>query len=100
MLRQLPGTARLLCGLFLLPIAPCLPPRAMAQIDFSANIVNLRHPETPYQTKIYSTKGKLRFEGHNRQGAIGSIMLVDLTTRRSIVLRPQRHMYVEQEHAQ
>lgn len=73
---------------------------AQAQADFSADIVNLRHSDNPFQTKIYSTRGKLRFEGRDQQGRSGSIMIVNLATRRSIVLLPQQRMYLEQARPQ
>jgi hypothetical protein len=72
----------------------------VAQTDFSADIVNLKHPDNPFQTKIYSAKNKLRFEGRDTQGRTGSIMIVDLATRHSIVLMPQQQMYVEESKAQ
>lgn len=67
---------------------------ASAQADFSADVTN-NLTDTTFHTKIFSTNGRLRFQGANKDGRVNSIMLVNLTNRTSIVLMPQQHQYVE-----
>jgi hypothetical protein len=68
--------------------------QASAQANFSAEIKN-NLTDSNFHTKIFSTTGKLRFEGADRNGRPNSIMLVNLMNRTSIVLMPQQHQYVE-----
>jgi hypothetical protein len=66
---------------------------AVAQSDFSADIVNPK-PVNTFHTKIFVTKNKLRFQQENN-GHTTSIMLVDLAALTSVVLIPQQHMYIK-----
>jgi hypothetical protein len=72
---------------------------AFAQVDFSADIVS-PNATNPFQTKIFATKGKLRFQQQDRSGNPSSIMLVDLAALTSVVLIPQQHMYVKESKPQ
>jgi len=72
---------------------------AVAQADFSADIVNAKAP-SPFPTKIFATKGKLRFQQQDRNGKPSSIMLVDLNALTSVVLIPQQHLYVTESKPQ
>lgn len=72
---------------------------ASAQADFSADIVNPKAP-APFQTKLFATKGKLRFQQQDRGGHPSSIMLVDLAALTSVVLMPQQNLYVKQSRPQ
>jgi hypothetical protein len=72
---------------------------AAAQADFSADIVNAKAP-SPFPTKIFATKGKLRFQQQDRSGNPTSIMLVDLKALTSVVLIPQQHLYVKESKPQ
>jgi hypothetical protein len=72
---------------------------AAAQADFSADIVNAKSP-SPFPTKIFATKGKLRFQQQDRNGNPSSIMLVDLNALTSVVLIPQQHLYVKESKPQ
>jgi hypothetical protein len=72
---------------------------AVAQEDFSADIGNLKIP-SPFPTKIFVTKGRLRFQQQDRNGQPSSIMLVDLKALTSVVLIPQQHLYVKQSQPQ
>ena len=67
---------------------------ASSQSTFSAEIKNSLTDNT-FHTKIFSTTGRLRFEGMDKQGRPNSIMLVNLANRTSVVLMPQQHQYVE-----
>lgn len=73
---------------------------AFAQVDFSADIVNLSAASNTFHTRIFSTKDKLRFQGEDKSGRTNSIMIVNLASRTSIVLMPQQHQYVENKRAQ
>lgn len=72
---------------------------AVAQADFSADLVNLSASNT-FPTKIFTTQNKLRFQGQDRVGRTNSIMIVDLAAGTSIVLMPQQHLYVQESHPQ
>lgn len=72
---------------------------ALAQSDFSAEIVSPKNP-SPFPTRIFVTKNKLRFQQQDRGGRASSIMLVDLAALTSVVLIPQQHLYVKQSRPQ
>jgi len=73
---------------------------AFAQADFSADIVNLSAQNNTFHTRIFSTSGKLRFQGEDRSGRTNSIMIVNLADRTSIVLMPQQKQYIESDKPQ
>jgi hypothetical protein len=73
---------------------------AVAQADFSADIVNLSAATNTFHTKIFSTKDKLRFQGEDKSGRTNSIMIVNLAARTSIVLMPQQKQYTESKRPQ
>jgi hypothetical protein len=72
---------------------------ALAQVDFSADLVNLSASNT-FPTKVFATQDKLRFQGQDRSGRTNSIMIVDLAAGTSIVLMPQQHLYVQENRPQ
>ncbi len=69
---------------------------AVAQTEFSGEIVNNQRGDRN-SSKVYFGKDKMRFEstatGKDPMG--GGAMIIDLNTRASIVLMPERHMYME-----
>jgi hypothetical protein len=68
---------------------------AFAQQDFSADIVDTgQGNEHATKTKIFATKDKMRFEPQG-QGRDGSAFIVNLSTRTSYGLMPERKMYME-----
>jgi hypothetical protein len=73
---------------------------ALAQADFSADIVNLSATSNTFHTRIFSTKDKLRFQGEDKSGRPNSIMIVNLAAGTSVVLIPQQKQYVESKRAQ
>jgi hypothetical protein len=83
---------------FLLILILSVSGSALGQKDFSADIVGPK-PTNAFQTKIFVTKDKLRFQQENN-GHTNSIMLVDLSALTSVVLIPQQHMYVKQSKPQ
>jgi len=69
---------------------------ALAQAEFSANIVNTSKDGNPVQAKIYFAKDKIRFEpAEKSQRGMGGAFIVNLATQTSTVLMDQQHMYME-----
>jgi hypothetical protein len=69
---------------------------ALAQTEFSANIVDLQKPDNPNPAKIYFAKDKMRIESaaSNARG-MGGAVIINFATQTSMVLMDQRHMYME-----
>ena len=76
---------------------------ALAQTEFSAEIVNTEKSDSVSQAKIYLSKDKMRIEptgnGGNAKGAgmgrgMGAL-IIDMTAHTSTVLMDQQHMYME-----
>ncbi|HTC56154.1 MAG TPA: hypothetical protein VK706_07080 [Candidatus Sulfotelmatobacter sp.] len=67
---------------------------AMAQAEFSAEIVDLQKPGTPTQAKIYFAKDKMRIESQTAS-AHGSAVIINYATQTGSVLMAQQHMYME-----
>jgi hypothetical protein len=65
---------------------------ALAQMEFSAEIVDLQKPGTP--SKIYFAKDKMRIESPS-SARTGGAVIVNYATQMSMVLMPQRQMYME-----
>ncbi len=69
---------------------------AVAQ-DFSADVISNKGNGPTGQGKLYYTKGKARWElGNDRNPQMGPMaLIVDEAQGRSLVLMPQRHMYMD-----
>ncbi len=67
---------------------------AMAQAEFSAEIVDLQKSGTPTQAKIYFAKDKMRIESQTAS-AHGSAVIINYATQTGDVLMAQQHMYME-----
>ena len=68
---------------------------ALAQTEFSADIVNTAKDGNPVQAKIYFAKDKMRFEpAEKNQRGMGAFIL-NVSTQTSTVLMDQQHMYME-----
>ncbi len=67
---------------------------ALAQTEFSAEIVDLQKPGTPTQGKIYFAKDKMRIESQ-ASARTGGAVIVNFATQTSMVLMAERHMYME-----
>ena len=67
---------------------------AVAQAEFSAEIVDLQKPGTPTQAKIYFAKDKMRIESQTAS-AHGSAVIINYATQTGSVLMAQQHMYME-----
>jgi hypothetical protein len=68
---------------------------ALAQAEFSAEIVDLQKPGTPTQAKIYFAQDKMRVESQNSGPRGGGAVVVNYATQTSMVLMAQQHMYME-----
>jgi hypothetical protein len=88
MLRWIP---RALC-LFSLMLVASL---AIAQAEFSADIVDLQKSGAQTKAKVYFTKDKMRVEPSANSAHSGGAMIVNFATQTSIVLMAQQHMYME-----
>ena len=67
---------------------------ALAQTEFSAEIVDLEKPGTA-AAKLYFGKDKLRIESQNSGARSGGALIMNLATQTSTVLMPQQHMYMD-----
>ncbi|MGA9392731.1 MAG: hypothetical protein WBV69_20045 [Candidatus Sulfotelmatobacter sp.] len=67
---------------------------ALAQTEFSAEIVDLEKPGTT-TAKLYFGKDKLRIESQNSGARSGGALIMNLATQTSTVLMPQQHMYMD-----
>src|ERR1700679_1522945 len=68
---------------------------ALAQAEFSAEIVDLQKPGTPSTAKIYFAKDKMRVESQNANPHGGGAVIVNFAAQTTTVLMPQQHMYME-----
>jgi Domain of unknown function (DUF4412) len=83
-------TARTSCFLVIMLAASF----ALAQTEFSAEIVDLQKPGTPTNAKIYFAKDKMRIESQS-SARTGGAVIVNFATQTSMVLMAQQHMYME-----
>jgi hypothetical protein len=67
---------------------------ALAQTEFSAELVDLQKSGTPTTAKLYFAKDKIRIESQGGAHGGGAI-IVNYATQTSMVLMPQQHMYME-----
>jgi hypothetical protein len=67
---------------------------AVAQAEFSAEIVDLQKSGTPTQAKIYFAKDKMRIEAQTAS-AHGSAVIINYATQTGDVVMAQQHMYME-----
>ncbi len=83
--------ARISCSLALI-FASTL---AMAQAEFSGEIVDLQKAGAGSQAKLYFTKDKLRIEPQNGNARGGAAVLVNFATQTTTVLMAEQHMYMD-----
>ncbi len=65
----------------------------LAQTEFSADIVNEGNQNR--STRMYVGKDKLRFDGMGTSGHGAGSVIIDPASQKTIVLMPERHMYME-----
>jgi hypothetical protein len=69
---------------------------ALAQTEFSADIVDVQKEGTPTQAKIYFAKDKMRIESQDQHNPKASgVFIMDMANQSSIILMPQQHMYMQ-----
>jgi hypothetical protein len=68
---------------------------AVAQTEFSADVVDLQKAGAPTQARMYFTKDKLRVEPQNGGAHGGGAVIINLATQTATVLMAQQHMYME-----
>jgi hypothetical protein len=69
---------------------------ALAQTEFSAEIVNTHKESTKTQAKIYFARDKVRIEPQEkRDSKNGGAFIMNLATQTATVLMPEQHMYME-----
>jgi len=68
---------------------------ALAQAEFSADIVDLQKTGAPTQARIYFAKDKLRVESLDSGPRGGGAVIMNLSNQTAIILMPQQHMYMD-----
>jgi len=68
---------------------------ALAQTEFSAEVVDTQKSGASTRAKIYCAKDKIRFEPAEKDQRGMGAFIVNLTTQTSTVLMDQQHMYME-----
>jgi hypothetical protein len=70
---------------------------ALAQGDFSADMVDTQKGETAPKAKIFMTKDKMRIESaaSNNARGMGGVVIINFATQTTTVLMDQQHMYME-----
>lgn len=70
---------------------------ALAQADFSADMVDTQKGEATPRAKILMTKDKMRIESAASANArgMGGVVIINFATQTTTVLMEQQHMYME-----
>jgi hypothetical protein len=68
---------------------------AVAQTEFSADVVDLQKSAAVTQVKLYFGKDKIRIESQNSGAHNSGAVIMNFATQTSIVLMAQQHMYME-----
>ncbi|MFZ0807348.1 MAG: DUF4412 domain-containing protein [Candidatus Sulfotelmatobacter sp.] len=68
---------------------------ALAQTEFSAEVVNTGKSDTTSQAKIYFAKDKVRIEPTKRDPRGGGAAIMNLATQTATVIMDQQRMYME-----
>lgn len=82
---------RTLCFVALLVLSAV----ALAQTEFSAEMVDMQKADHPSTGKMFFSKDKVRFESAKKDPRGGGAVIIDLTTQTTTVLMDQMHMYME-----
>jgi hypothetical protein len=67
---------------------------AMAQTEFSAEMVDMQKPDHPSNGKMYFSKDKVRVEPAKKDPRGGAV-IINMTTQTVTILMDQMHMYME-----
>lgn len=68
---------------------------ALAQTEFSAEMVDMQKPDHPTTGKMFFAKDKVRFESAKKDPRGGGEVIINLSTQTVTVLMDQMHMYME-----
>jgi hypothetical protein len=68
---------------------------ALAQTEFSAEVIDTHTQGTPTQAKIFFAKDKIRFDSLDRDPKSGGAFIMNLSIQIIIILLPQQHMYMQ-----
>lgn len=79
------------CGIAFLLVASV----ALAQSEFSAEMVDTQKSGNPTQAKIYMAKDKLRIESGVGNAKGSGAVIMNLATQTSTILMDKQHMYME-----
>lgn len=85
---------RSFCRIFCVLVVILIATFALAQTEFSADVVDNQKGDTP-QAKIYFAKDKMRVESAKKDPRGGGAFILNMATQTSTVLMDQQHMYME-----
>ncbi len=68
---------------------------ALAQTEFSADMVDTQKPDSPTTGRMYFAKDKVRFESAKKDPRGGGAVIINLATQTTTVIMDQQHMYME-----
>jgi hypothetical protein len=68
---------------------------ALAQAEFSVEIVDLQKPGTPTTAKLYFAKDRMRAEPQTSSPRGGGAVIMNFANQTTTVLMAQQHMYME-----
>jgi hypothetical protein len=68
---------------------------AVAQTEFSADIVSEHKQGSTSTAKVYFAKDKMRIESHDKDPKNMGAFIMNFTTQTSTVIMPAQHMYME-----
>jgi hypothetical protein len=68
---------------------------ALAQAEFSADLVDTQKPGSPTKARMYFGKDKIRFESQEMGAHGGGAIIMNFATQTAVILMPQQHMYMD-----
>jgi hypothetical protein len=68
---------------------------ALAQAEFSAEVVDVQKSGAPTTAKLYFAKDKMRMEAQASGPHGGGVVIMNFATQTADILMPQQHMYME-----
>jgi hypothetical protein len=68
---------------------------ALAQVEFSADIVNNTKAGSPVQARAYFSKDKMRFDAQEKGARDKGAVIINFATHTYLVVMANQHMYME-----
>ena len=68
---------------------------ALAQVEFSADIVNNTKAGSPVQARAYFSKDKMRFDAQEKGAKDKGAVIINFATHTYLVVMANQHMYME-----